>query len=201
MANYSNIFVKEGISYIEYRDLILSLFKEGKATGDDSSEEMLHYTRLNIQRMERLDKTAVLSETLLASVQALKNRYHFLVITEGWCGDAAQIVPLFDKMTAAFPEKIDLRFVLRDAHLELMDAHLTGGARAIPVLLILNEEGELVARWGPRPAVAQQLLNGWKTEYADKHIRSEKLHLWYARDKTKTTQQEIEKLIATLEED
>jgi len=102
MANYSNIFVKEALSYIEYRDLIVSLFKEGKATGDDSSEEMLHYTRLNIQRMERLDKTAVLSETLLASVQALKNRYHFLVITEGWCGDAAQIVPLFDKMTAAF---------------------------------------------------------------------------------------------------
>ena len=201
MANYSNIFVKEGISYSEYRDLIVSLFKEGKATGDDSSEEMLHYTRLNIQRMERLDKTAVLSDTLIASVNALKNRYHFLVITEGWCGDAAQIVPLFDKMTQAFPDKIDLRFVLRDAHLDLIDAHLTGGARAIPVLLVLNEEGELVARWGPRPAVAQQLLNVWKTEYADKHIRSEKLHLWYAKDKTKTTQQEIETLIGTLEED
>jgi hypothetical protein len=31
-------------------------------------------------------------------VGILKNDYIWLVISEGWCGDAAQLNPVFDKM-------------------------------------------------------------------------------------------------------
>jgi hypothetical protein len=199
MINYSNIFVNEGLSYAEYRDLIDSLLLLGETTGPDNSEAMLHYSKMNVQRMNRVEKTVVLTEALIKNINRLKKHYRLLVISEGWCGDAAQIVPLFQKMAALSPEKFDLRFVLRDQHLPLIDAHLTNGGRAIPILLILDDSGELLLKWGPRPAVLQQLLRGWKAEIPDLFEVAEKLHLWYSRDRTQTTQQELTSLIGQLE--
>ncbi|QNK62590.1 thioredoxin family protein [Pedobacter sp. PAMC26386] len=199
MGNYSNIFVNEGLTYSQYRDLIDSLLKGNKTTGDDHSEAMLHYSKMNVQRMKRVDKTAVLNEGFIQQIDKLKKSYQLLVISEGWCGDAAQIVPIFHKITQFAPDKFSLRFVFRDQHLPLIDAHLTNGGRAIPVLLLLDVQGELISKWGPRPEVLQHLLGDWKTEISDMFELAERLHLWYARDKTQATQQELTALISNLE--
>lgn len=195
MIGYSNIFVNEGMSYSAYRNLINELLLAKKTTGEDNSEAMLHYTKMNVQRMNRVDKTVQLNTDLLESLNGLKGTYRFLVISEGWCGDAAQIVPVFDKMASSFPDKISLRFVLRDQNLPLIDAHLTNGGRAIPVLLILDEEGKVLCKWGPRPQTLQSLLAGWKKESTDMMLIAERLHGWYAKDKTQTTQQELNALV------
>jgi len=199
MANYSNIFVNEGLSYAAYRDIIDSLLEQGKTTGSDNSDAMVHYSKMNVQRMNRVDKTVILNTSFSAAISQLKNKYLMLVISEGWCGDAAQISPVFQKMTTEYPEKFDLRFVLRDEHLPLIDAHLTNGGRAIPIVLIMDSEGELITTWGPRPVLLQHLLNEWKTEISDMFALAEKLHLWYARDKTQTTQNELATVIGSLE--
>lgn len=199
MVNYSNIFVNEGLSYEKYRDLVDSLLAENKTTGSDHSEALLNYSKLNVQRMNRVYKTAVLSEALVSSIKALKNRYRFLVISEGWCGDAAQLVPLFQKMAELVPAHIELKLVLRDTNLPLIDAHLTNGGRAIPKLLVLDDAGVLVAEWGPRPHILQLLLNEWKLEVQDVYALAEKLHFWYAKDKTLTSQEELLVLIGGLE--
>lgn len=199
MANYSNIFVNEGLTYEKYRELIDVLLEKGETTGPDNSEAMVHYSKMNVQRMSRVEKTVVLTEALTEKIVSLKKRYHFLVISEGWCGDAAQLVPLFRKITHLAPETFDMRLVLRDQHLDLIDAHLTNGGRAIPVILILDEQGELLLKWGPRPEILQGLLKGWKAEIPDMFQVAEKLHLWYARDKTQTTQEELTALIGQLE--
>jgi len=198
MVNYSNIFVNEGLSYSRYRDLIDSLLKNGKTTGEDHSEALLNYTKLNVMRMNRVDKTTILNEQLISAVNSIKKHYRLLVITEGWCGDAAQIVPVFNKIAEMATDRFELAFVLRDTNLPLIDAHLTKGGRAIPKLLVLDNDGVLVAEWGPRPAILQQLLFGWKSEEPDMLIVAEKLHLWYAKDKTQTTQQEIAALFKEL---
>src|SRR4051812_28058279 len=95
-----NIFDK-GMNYPVYRELVNTLLEKGKTTGDDHSESMLHYTKMNNQRMNRVEKTTVLSPTLLTAIENLQEKYHFLIITEGWCGDAAQIVPVIDKIVSA----------------------------------------------------------------------------------------------------
>ena len=199
MANYSNIFVNEGLTYSEYRNLIDSLLKKGKTTGGEQTEAMLHYSKVNMQRMNRVDKTGVLNDTFVKVISSLKNSYQLLVISEGWCGDAAQIVPLFQKMTELAPQNFSLRFVLRDTNLPLIDAHLTNGGRAIPILLILDSRGELITKWGPRPAIVQNLLNEWKKEISDMFELAEKLHFWYAKDKTQAIQAELTTLISKLE--
>ncbi len=198
MINYTNIFVNEGMTYQEYRNLINELLLNHKTTGPDDSDAMLHYTKMNVQRMNRVDKTVKLNDTFLDVLGAVKNKYRFLVISEGWCGDAAQIVPVFDKIAASFTDKFELRFVLRDKNLPLIDAHLTKGGRAIPVLLILDEKGNVVKKWGPRPDILQELLAGWKRDSSDMMEIAEKLHGWYAKDKTRTTQQELMEIFRDL---
>jgi len=190
MVNYSEIFNAQGMDYQTYRALVDQLLLEGKATGDVTYD--LHYTKMNVQRMSRVDKTASLTEELTATIDQLKTNYKFLVITEGWCGDAAQIVPVFNKIATASLGKIDLKFVLRDKNLPLIDAHLTNGGRAIPVLIILDEKADQVlATWAPRPQVLQELLKEWKKETSEMPILAEKLHGWYAKDKTLSTQAEL----------
>lgn len=199
MINYSNIFDKEALDYTSYRNLVDELLAKGETTGPDNSEAMLHYTKMNVQRMNRVDKTTVLGEELLLTLQKIGGKYRFLVIIEGWCGDAAQIVPVINKIASAAPTKFDLKLVLRDKNLPLIDAHLTNGGRAIPVLLILDEAGNLVLpKWGPRPVAIQNLMIEWKKEGLEMPELAEKLHGWYAKDKTVATQQELNELLKQL---
>lgn len=194
MVNYSEIFSTQGMDYQTYRALIDQLLLEGKATGDVTYD--LHYTKMNVQRMSRVDKTVSLTEELAAVIENLKQNIKFLVITEGWCGDAAQIVPVFNKIATASLGKIDLKFVLRDKNLPLIDAHLTNGGRAIPVLIVLNENAdEVLATWAPRPQVLQALLKEWKSDTTEMTILAEKLHGWYAKDKTLSTQAELVEIL------
>ncbi len=199
MDNYSNIFDNDGVDYSTYRKLINDLLAEGKTTGPDHSEAMLHYTKMNVQRMNRVEKTTVLMDELVKAIENVKGSYHFLVISEGWCGDAAQIVPVINKIVLAAADKFDLKFVLRDQHLSLIDHYLTNGGRAIPVLLVLDEDKNVILpKWGPRPAVLQGLLAAWKKENTDPILIAEKLHGWYAKDKTQTTQLELIELLKKL---
>ncbi|MBC7418906.1 MAG: thioredoxin family protein [Pedobacter sp.] len=200
MIDYQSIFKTKGINYENYRKLIDEKLGQGFTTGDDDTEFMLHYTKLNVQRINRLDKTVKLSEDLLKALSDLKGKYHLLVITEGWCGDAAQILPVVYKMVSAAPDKFDLRFVLRDKNEELVNAHLTNGGKAIPILLFLNEaENKVLASWAPRPKILQALLADWKKESTDLVVIAEKLHGWYAKDKTVEIQKEFTEVLEGLD--
>ncbi len=199
MLNYRNIFDNEGLTYTKYRELVDELLAVGKTTGPDHSEELLHYTKMNVQRMKRVEKTTILTYDLLTAIQNVKGHYRFLVISEGWCGDAAQIVPVIDKIVSTAPDKFSLRLVLRDQNIPLIDAHLTDNGRAIPVVLVLNDENELVLpKWGPRPAILQSLRAQWKKEGLDSAKIGELLHGWYAKDKTQETQRELSALLGKL---
>lgn len=190
--------MNKGLAYQAYRDLVDKLLAMGETTGTDNSAAMLHYSKMNVQRMRRLDKNIVLNEAFLNVLENITSKYRLLVISEGWCGDAAQIIPLFEKIKQAAPAHFELRFVLRDEHLELIDAHLTNGGRAIPILLILDAEGVVLNKWGPRPALLNPLIADWKKESEDMLVLAEKLHSWYAKDKTQATQQELTELFRSL---
>lgn len=180
-------------SYIEYRKLVTDLLSEGKSTGDDQSESLTHYTSLNEARMNRLEKTIKISEETIEKLQNLENHYIWLVISEGWCGDAAQILPILNKMALASDKKVDLKIVLRDQNDELMSHYLTNGGRAIPkVVVICKEAGIVRADWGPRPKGATELMTNYKRDFGviDEKIKTD-LQLWYLADKGISVQQEL----------
>ena len=187
--------IKKSYSYNSYRALIDNLLLEGKVTGPEQSEDLTHYTTLNVHRMNRVDKTSSISEELMAVLAQIKTPQTWLVISEGWCGDAAQIVPFFHVIEKQF-SSINVKIVLRDENLELMDQFLTNGGRAIPKLLILDQaSNQLLAHWGPRPAEAQALINGLKSANANMDDIKEKLHLWYAKNRGNAVQAELVELL------
>ncbi|SNR70917.1 thioredoxin family protein [Flavobacterium sp. ov086] len=187
-------------SYVEYRKLVTDLLSEGKSTGDEQSESLTHYTSLNEARMNRLEKTIKISETVTTKLQNLDNHYIWLVISEGWCGDAAQILPIIDKMAHESNKKIDLRIVLRDQNDDLMNNYLTNGGRAIPkVIVICKEAGIVRADWGPRPKGATELMANYKKEFGviDEKIKTD-LQLWYLADKGVSVQQELVEIMENI---
>jgi len=199
MKNIPLKYIEKSWSYEDYRKHIDTLFEQGKTTGEHQSEAMLNYTKLNLARMRRLEKKSRLTETTLEKIQKLDKKVTWLVITEAWCGDAAQIIPVLYQI-AEQNENINLRLVLRDENPELMDAFLTNGARSIPILIVMDAENrEVLTHWGPRPEEVQSMVMSAKSNAnsnpdASKEIWDEakkSSHLWYAKDKTKTIQSEV----------
>lgn len=190
-------------SYAEYRKLVTDLLSEGKSTGAEQSESLTHYTSLNEARMNRLEKTIKISEEIITKLQNLDNHYIWLVISEGWCGDAAQILPIIHKMANESNKKVDLRIVLRDENDELMSHYLTNGGRAIPkVIVICKEAGIVRADWGPRPKGATELMANYKKEFGviDEKIKTD-LQLWYLADKGVSVQQELVQIMENIKYD
>ena len=178
-------FWSKSLSFSAYQ----TRFEEEIAAG--AAIPFHEYLPMNWQRMQRIGKTLHLSEELRRTVEALEKPLHWLVITEHWCGDAAQIVPVIGQIAALNPEKIKLGLIYRDANPELMDAHLTGTSKSIPKWIILDETFALLGDWGPRPTPAQALLDTYKGQDVDYKVTSEKLHAWYAKDKQTALQVEF----------
>lgn len=192
-------YLDKAITYPQYRDLIDNLLAEGKTTGEIHTEEYIAYTKLNVHRMERLDKTVTLTDDLLEVLKAIKRKQIWLVITEAWCGDAAQNLPVINLM-ALQTANVELKLVLRDENLELMDQYLTNGGRSIPKLVMFDAETMTeLANWGPRPVGAQELLAAHKANPTESHADfAKKVQLWYAQDKTLSTQHELLALLKSI---
>ena len=199
MKKITRDIINNAWTYDDYRTKIDELFAEGKTTGDNHSEAMLNYTKLNIFRMKRLDKTTRLTENTLAQIKKENRKITWLVITEAWCADAAQVIPVLNKLTAE-NKNIDLKLILRDENPEVMDQFLTNGTRSIPILIVLDSETlEVLNSWGPRPTEVQKMVMDAKSEAQSNEEESKEIwdevkknsQLWYAKDKTKTIQDEI----------
>lgn len=201
MQHVDHAILEKSIGYEEYHALIEQLLSQSHYLSLKSIENDTHDTRLNLIRMERLDKTARMTAQTRLQIAALHTPLIWLTLTEVWCGDAAQIVPTIQKM-AALNEKIEHRLVFRDQHPELMDAFLTCGTRSIPLTIILEKKSlKVLGHWGPRPQELQafvlenlQDLSKIKAEQDYKTRNAEfltKVQRWYAKDKTYSTQKEF----------
>jgi hypothetical protein len=187
-------YILKGMTYDVYLDLLKDLLSEGKTTGPNQDPGLFEYAKLNIQRMERIYKTLVVTEQLADKVKAINEKQTWICITEGWCGDAAQSLPLFARL-AELNSNITLKLVLRDENLELMDRHLTNGGRAIPIVIAL-QEGKELWKWGPRPASLQVVVDEFKQNptVTFEELKTQ-LHTWYAKNKTVDQQHELLRLI------
>lgn len=188
-------YFEKSITFDQYLNLIDELLADGKTTGPNQSKTMAEYSKLNRCRMSRLEKTAELSEGVLSAVRGLERRLIWLILTEGWCGDAAQNIPVIEKI-AAESDNIETRYLLRDENPELMDRFLTEGARAIPKLIALDAEThEILGTWGARPRAAQELFVEMKSRGIEKPQILESIQRWYNADKGKSLQAEFEILL------
>lgn len=117
-----------------------------------------------------------------------------LVLLEDWCGDAWNSVPSIARLAESVPG-LELRVLKRDEHLDLMDRYLTGTSRAIPVVIALDERFEEVGWWGSRPAELQAWVSSAESRAMEPADRYREVRRWYARDRGRSTLEEIVELI------
>lgn len=185
-------------TFESYKELVNNLVFEGKTSGVDQREDLIHYTELNAKRMKRIEKTTILQADLKAAISRIHAPMTWVLLSEAWCGDAAQIVPVLGLM-AAESANIDLRIILRDEHLDIMDQFLTNGGRSIPKLICLDEHEQVQFVWGPRPAAIQQVVNDTKAEGITDHgILVERLQQAYNHDHTQSIQLELQRILESL---
>lgn len=180
-------------SYTEYRKMMSDLLRDERSTGNEQSAKLTNCSGLNQTRMSFLEKTIKTPEGIIQSLRSLKNEYIWLVITEGWSRDAAQVLPVFNEMARESKGKVDVKIVLRNENEELMRLFLTNKKRSIPKLIVINREtGGMLAHWGPRPKGASDLIDDYIKEHGsiDEAVEMQ-LEVWYLHDKGESIQNEI----------
>jgi hypothetical protein len=188
--------LKQSMSYEDYTELINTLVNASSTTGHEKTETMANYTMLNQRRMKRWDKTVRLDEDAKAKIENYRGDVTWLVLTESWCGDAAHILPVINKV-AALTSNINYRVVLRDDNDALMNQFLTNGGRSIPKLIAIdNKTEDVIGTFGPRPSEATKMVNDYKQKHGTLTAEfKEDLQRWYNKDKGQSTIKDLLELL------
>ena len=184
------------LSYNDYRNYIQQLVENQSTSGKEKSQDHINFTMLNDRRMNRLEKTITVPENIKERLSIFNGKVTWLVLVESWCGDAAQVLPVIQKI-AELNEGIRLRVLLRDKNEALMDQFLTNGARAIPKLIMIDSESEeVIDTFGPRPSAITKIVEDYKRIHGKiTQEFKEDIQRWYNKDKGQTIMEDLMSLL------
>ncbi len=187
-----------GLTYKQYVDLTIKEIESTDVNSlNDAEKTLFEYKKLNLQRSSRIEKYYLVNDELKSTIQNIKQIQTWVIITENWCGDSAQTLSYIAAFAKINP-LINLKIILRDSNLDVMDQYLTNGTRSIPKLIAFDENWNVLFEWGPRPQTAGELMEQMKKEGLSKTEKYEKLHLWYGRNRGKDIEQEFKSLFIKL---
>lgn len=153
-------------------------------------ERYLETVEKNRELWHALHERARVPDELVRAAELLEGRWHLLALSEDWCGDAVNTLPVVARWAEEL-DHLDFRVLGRDANPDIMDAHLTNGrSRSIPIVIVYDRNFREVGWWGPRPAGLQTFVLGEGGEL-DPDERYRHVRRWYARDRGRTVLQEI----------
>lgn len=123
-----------------------------------------------MEEMLRASEEGLAAETLdLSPFGGLKEPVRVLVLSEDWCGDCTDNLPVLDRV-ARETGKLEMRVVSRDENLEIADQHLKQGKfRSVPLMLFLSPEGEVLGRLIERPDAVTELRAKKRAEIYQQH--------------------------------
>ena len=193
-----NLTLASDIATLSYNEYLKIFYNQISVENSESLNEYdrIHFEnrKINFQRTSRLNKTFIPADETKHKFSQIVNPQVWIVITESWCGDSAQNIPILAKL-ASLSELVDFKIVLRNSNLDFMDLYLTNGKRSIPKLIVSDENDNELFVWGPRPVEAQNLFTKLKYEGVEKSVINQQLHLWYGRNKGKEVEREIVELV------
>lgn len=145
----------------------------------------------NLELWRSIYERSRLPDWALEEIIHHAGKVRLLAITEDWCGDAVNTLPIVARFADAAPN-VELRLVKRDENPDLMDRHLTGTSRSIPIVVVLDEDFRLLGSWGPRPSLLQEFVLGEKRsgKRSNEDIYRE-TRRWYVLDRGDSTLREL----------
>ncbi|HOI29902.1 MAG TPA: thioredoxin family protein [Melioribacteraceae bacterium] len=189
-----NRIEQSGISYKNFMELTQNKIDDKTFRNNEKYD----VTKLNLQRSNRIYRTYNVNEELKNSILKIDTPHIWMVITEDWCGDSAQNLPYISKIAEMNP-LIELKIILRDSNLDIMDLYLTdGNSRSIPKLVAFDKDGDEIFQWGPRPKSAQKKVEDGKRSGLTKDEYLANLHSWYAENKGKDLEGEFLELLTKI---
>ncbi len=180
-------YFNNGLDYETYKNEIIQSVED--------KQPMSNYTELNLTRMSRVEKKFSLSSEQEKELSSIPNDFYVLVITEGWCGDASQSLPVMEKIFEFMRTKI--RYIYRDQNKKLMNEYLTDGSESIPILIAIDFDGDEIFHWGPRPQKGKEMLALHKNEpevYTKDEFYKD-LQQYYNKDKGQSIYSELSHLM------
>lgn len=189
-------FLNKAINFNDYLQLTRNIIEQAQPNPPYDNEKMKAYTAQNLERMERLNNNIVLDQKLYNLLSSITQKWVWVIITEPWCGDAAQIVPALSAF-ASVNDNIECKILLRDEHPELMNIYHTNGSKSIPKLICIDAERNIeLGTWGPRPREIQIIVDQFKDDHSltfGQKVRH--IHQWYDENKTRAIQSEFVDLL------
>lgn len=189
-------WTETGVGYHTFVENMRKRLEEtdpGALTGADKTR--FSFLPMNLQRTRRIYKTYNVPEKIRDILEKINRPQIWMVITEDWCGDSAQSLPIIARYSECNPN-ITLKIIPRDGNPEIMDRYLTRGKRSIPKLVAFDEKGNELFRWGPRPAEAQALFERLEKEGSERAQILKELHLWYGQNRGKAIEEEFFNLLS-----
>ncbi len=180
-----------GMTYEEYKKLFADQIENPPGVDGKNNYDI---KKLNFARSTRVEKQFVPSDELIEAVKKNSEPQLWMILTESWCCDSAQILPVIAKIADLNPN-IKLKILLRDSYPEVMDQYLTNGTRSIPKLIAFSKDYKELFRWGPRPKTAKRLVFRLKEDGMSKSGWQKELHLWYGRNRGKELKSELVQLL------
>ncbi|MCU7496171.1 MAG: thioredoxin family protein [Ignavibacteria bacterium] len=186
----------KALSYQQYMERTkIKVLTSDATLFDEELLKRFEYSRLNLQRSLRIEKLYSVSPELTSITTNLPKEHIWVVLTEDWCGDSAQILPCIAKI-AATTTKIELGILLKDENPDIMDQFLTNGTRSIPKLIGFDRSWNELYRWGPRPEALQELFLTLKSEGIPKEKLYENLQMWYNNNHGKEIEREFREMLS-----
>ncbi len=180
----------KAVSYTEY------LRDAGERLGnpkDTQEADYAEYYRLGIQRMNRMTEKYLPNSEQVETLAKKKFNGKILIISESWCGDASQVIPVVVK----FFEQFEVKISYRDQEPSLIDSYLVNGGKSIPIVIFLDENFNEITHWGPRPKHGTELLNKHKAN-PEEFTRNQfyvELQTYYAKNRGFDTIEELLELL------
>jgi len=185
----------EGLSFQSYLNKSEEKLKNFEQFDVEPDEENKYgYLKLNNQRMDIRVRSFSAAPATVEYLSKINEELVWMVLVADWCGDCSQNLPVIFKLTEINP-LFHLRLLPRDYYPQIMDKYLTNGARSIPKVVVMKMDGTELFTWGDKPQPAEELVNQCKKEGMVKTQILEKLHLWYGKDRGKTTESELLELM------
>lgn len=158
-------------------------------------DEYLETVEKNRELWHAVRDRVRLPEDVVEDARRIPGGWHLAALSEDWCGDAVNTLPVIARL--AEEAGWDFRVFGRDDNPDLMDAHLTNGrSRSIPVVIVYDEEFQEVGWWGPRPGEIQQWVMSEGLAMPSPE-RYKVIRRWYARDRGRTTLDELLGLVSS----
>ncbi|MBL1280956.1 MAG: thioredoxin family protein [Fluviicola sp.] len=183
------------MNWIEYTSKFASILDGSFAEKPYNNAEYIEYVKLNNSRLNRWDKKLVIPEEALATIEAINEPQTWILIVEHWCGDAANLAPVINKI-AESNDNITLDIQLRDSEPFLIEQYLTNGGKSVPKLIVRNSKDEDLFTWGSRPAECQAMVMRNKDTDMTAQEKKAAIQVWYNKDKGQSAFNELATLIA-----